>query len=105
MISDDIKLAKELYRLADNHPELEAINTNLSITTFRYAPNEKMSKEQLNEINTKLLTQLQEGGKAFVSNAVINGKYALRACFVNFRSTLKDVEELVEIVVKLGREL
>ena len=61
--------------------------------------------ENLNELNTAILTQLQEGGEAFVSNAIINGKYVLRACFVNFRSTIKDVEELVEIVVKLGRNL
>ena len=96
MISDDIKLAKELYRLADNHSELAAISTNLSITTFRYIPEEKISEKQLNEINTKLLTQLQEGGEAFVSNAIIDGKYVFRACFVNFRS---------DIVVRLGRNL
>jgi len=103
MISDDIHLAKELYRLAENHPELEAISTNLSITTFRYIPSVDKSEQELNELNTKILTQLQEGGEAFVSNAVLNSKYVLRACFVNFRSTLKDVEELVEIVVRLGR--
>jgi len=103
MISDDIKLAKELFRLAGDHPELEAISTNLSITTFRYIPKDNNTEKELNELNTAILTQLQEGGEAFVSNAVINGKYVLRACFVNFRSTLKDVEELVEIVVRLGR--
>jgi aromatic-L-amino-acid/L-tryptophan decarboxylase len=105
MISDDINLAKQLYRLAAEHSELEVISTNLSITTFRYVPNDNKSEEYLNEINTKLLTQLQEGGEAFVSNAFINGKYVLRACFVNFRSTIKDVKELVEIIVRLGRSL
>ncbi len=105
MISDDIKLAKELYRLAEKHSELEAVTTNLSITTFRYIPTKHKSEEQLNELNTRILTQLQEGGEAFVSNAIINGKYVLRACFVNFRSTIKDVKELVEITVRLGRNL
>jgi glutamate/tyrosine decarboxylase-like PLP-dependent enzyme len=105
MISDDIFLAQEFYRLADEHPELEAVSTNLSITTFRYIPAEYKTEEQLNKINIQILTQLQESGEAFVSNAIINGKYVLRACFVNFRSTLKDVEELVDIVVRLGRKL
>ena len=38
-------------------------------------------------------------------NAVIEGKYLLRACIVNFRTTLSDVEALPEIVIRLGREL
>ena len=104
MISDDIQLAKELYRLTDNHIELEAISTNLSITTFRYVPLENRTEAELNEMNTAILTEIQEGGEAFVSNAVINGKYVLRACFVNFRSNLNDVEELLKIVVKIGRK-
>ena len=38
LISDDIELARSLYRLADDNPELEAFTQNLSITTFRYRP-------------------------------------------------------------------
>jgi glutamate/tyrosine decarboxylase-like PLP-dependent enzyme len=110
MISDDIKLALYLFDLVDNEPELEACTHNLSITTFRYAPetpdkNDDERESYLNELNTELLTCLQEGGEAFVSNAVINGKYVLRACIVNFRTTKEDIEALPEIVKKLGREI
>ena len=35
---------------------------------------------------------LQRGGEIFVSNAVIGGRYALRACIVNFHTTAADVE-------------
>jgi aromatic-L-amino-acid/L-tryptophan decarboxylase len=38
MISDDIQLAQELYRLVDAHHELQAFTQGLSITTFRYVP-------------------------------------------------------------------
>ena len=41
----------------------------------------------------------------FVSNAVIDGRYALRACIVNFNTTLADVEAVPPIVVRVGREL
>ena len=110
MISDDIKLASHLFDLVEKTSDLEAFSHNLSITTFRYAPDtpdkdEKERETYLNEINTALLTHLQEGGEAFVSNAVINGKYLLRACIVNFRTDYEDIEALPEIVLRLGREV
>ena len=42
-------------------------------------------------------------GEAFVSNAVVGGRYALRACITNFRTTAADVEALPEIVRRHGR--
>ena len=59
----------------------------------------------LNDLNRELLTRLQRGGEAYLSNAIIGGKYALRACIVNFRTTLQDVKELLPLVVRLGKEL
>ena len=44
-------------------------------------------------------------GEAFVSNAVVSGKFALRACIVNFRTRLEDVEFLPELAARLGKEL
>jgi hypothetical protein len=41
----------------------------------------------------------------FVSNALIEGKYLLRACIVNFRTSLEDVVALPAIVARLGREI
>jgi hypothetical protein len=56
-------------------------------------------------LNQTLLDRLQRSGEAFVSNAVVNGRYLLRACIVNFHTDSSDVEALVEIVVRLGREV
>jgi len=36
---------------------------------------------------------------------VIDGRYLLRACVVNFRTTEKDIDALPEIVVRHGRDL
>jgi glutamate/tyrosine decarboxylase-like PLP-dependent enzyme len=90
--------------------ELEAFTQSLSITTFRYVPSRLKSgsdeiEKYLNELNTELLTRLQSSGKAFVSHAVLNGKSFLRACIVNFRTTLTDIQALPEIVIKIGREV
>ena len=107
MIAEDIQLAEHLYEIVDQHPELEAFTQNLSITTFRYVPRnligDRMQKEEyLNKLNEKLLTELQNSGKAFISNALIGEKYLLRSCIVNFRTSLEDVRALPEIVTRLG---
>ena len=59
----------------------------------------------MNRLNEELLTRLQQGGEAYLSNAVIDGKYALRACIVNFRTTVEDVEAVPELVVRIGRQV
>jgi len=108
MLTDDIQLAKELYDLVDAQSELEAFTQALSITTFRYVPTDLKSDstetvEYLNRLNTELLTRLQNSGEVYVSNAMIDGKFTLRACIVNFRTSLEDVEALPEIVLRIGR--
>jgi len=59
----------------------------------------------LNNLNEEILNRLQKGGEVFVSNAIVDSKYVLRACIVNFRTTLSDVEALADIVVRLGKEV
>lgn len=110
MIGDDIALARELFRLAEIDPELDACTTSLSITTFRYRPPElagagAAADAYLDELNAVLLDRLQVGGEAFVSNAVVDGRFLLRACIVNFRTTRADLEALVATVKRSGSEL
>jgi aromatic-L-amino-acid/L-tryptophan decarboxylase len=59
----------------------------------------------LDRLNEALLDRLQAGGEAYLSNAVVGGTFLLRACVVNFRTTLADIEALATLVVRLGREL
>jgi len=110
MISDDIRLSRAMYERVARDAELEALTQGLSITTFRYVPADLNSADEnaaeyLNNLNRELLTRLQQGGEAYLSNAVIGGKYALRACIVNFRTMLADVDALVPLVIRIGREV
>jgi aromatic-L-amino-acid decarboxylase len=110
LLSQDITLAQELFRCIALYPELEACTTSLSITTFRYRPTDLKSGDEeaelyLSRLNHELLTRLQQGGEAYVSNAVLDGKFVLRACIVNFRTTLEDIHSLPETVVQAGRDL
>ncbi len=108
MIHEDIELSKLLFRLANNHKELEAVSQNLSITTFRFVPtdvhqNDKNRVAYLNTLNESLLNTLELGGEVFFSNAIVKDSYCLRSCIVNFRTSKKDIEEIIEIVVREGR--
>ncbi|HSM26429.1 MAG TPA: aminotransferase class V-fold PLP-dependent enzyme [Anaerolineaceae bacterium] len=110
MIGDDIALSKHLFETIGSYPELEAVTQNLSITTFRFVPQDLTNtsldvESYLNKLNEELLNRLQSGGEVFISNAVLEGKYLLRACIINFRTTLNDIELLVQIVVRLGKEV
>lgn len=109
MIADDIALTRRLFDLVTAHPELEPVTCNLSICTFRYVPAHMRGgsgpehEDALNRLNRELLDRLQRNGDAFVSNAVIGGRYVLRACIVNINTTAADVDALPDIVVRTGR--
>jgi glutamate/tyrosine decarboxylase-like PLP-dependent enzyme len=107
MIGDDCRLAEELYREVEKYRELEAVTQGLSITTFRYVPPDLRDStgeesDYLNSLNEEILTRIQNGGHAYVSNAVVGGKFVLRACIVNFRTTGREVRELPKLVVECG---
>jgi aromatic-L-amino-acid decarboxylase len=109
LIREDIELSKYFFDLAEKHPELESITQSLSINTLRYIPEnlkEKVEKREayLNTLNEELLNEIQKGGEMFLSNAIVVKKYCLRTCIVNFRTTKKDIEECIEIIVKEGRK-
>jgi glutamate/tyrosine decarboxylase-like PLP-dependent enzyme len=110
MISDDIRLSRALADAVRATPELQWLTQDLSITTFRYVPADLRARigepavdQHLEALNRALLDRLQRGGELFVSNAIVDGRYALRACIVNFRTALADILAVPEIVVRAGR--
>lgn len=112
MIADDIRLTQALAEALRNEPELEFFTQGLSVATFRFVPADLRGRAQandvdeyLNQLNQALLDRLQKAGEAFVSNAVIRGRYVLRTCIVNFNTGPADVAAVPGIVVRTGRAL
>lgn len=112
-ITTDILLSRRMAGLIDAELELELVSQNLSITTFRFVPerlqeaaaDDEEAAAYLDRLNRELVNTLQREGRTFVSNAVVNGKYVLRACIVNFHTAAADVEALPAIVLETGRRL
>lgn len=112
LIREDIAMARRLHELASEAPELEAATCELSIATFRFVPHDLADRtgepevaSWLDALNEELVSRLMAGGEVFVSNAVVDGRYLLRACVVNFRTGPADVEAVVEVALRIGRAI
>lgn len=104
-IRQDLRNAQRLVELIAAQDELEVLApVPLSAVCFRYVSKSDSSRST-DELNQKILQRTVRRGKVFLSNATIQGKFALRACFVNHRTTPQDVEEVVAEVLRVGREL
>jgi glutamate/tyrosine decarboxylase-like PLP-dependent enzyme len=96
--------AEDLLRRS---PVFEVVSPRrLSIVCFRYVPPGfracSGTEDELDRINLTLLAALRATGRAFVSSTRLRGRVALRFCFVNWRTTAGDVEELVRLLAQLG---
>ena len=47
---------------------------------------------------------MEKSGEAFLSNALVGGRFVLRACIVNFHTSLGDIEALPPLLSRLGAE-
>jgi glutamate/tyrosine decarboxylase-like PLP-dependent enzyme len=112
MIGEDMRLSRALAGEVAKHPELELLTQSLSIATFRYVPHDLRARAgeaevaaYLDTLNRAVLDRTQRDGEAFVSNAVVRGRYALRACIVNFHTAPADVEALPGILARAAARL
>lgn len=110
MIASDMALSRDMADAVRRHDELVLVTQALSITTFRCVPRDLRARvgtpeveRHLDTLNRTVLDRLQRGGRAFVSNAVVDGRYVLRACIVNFHATSADVQATVALAARLGR--
>lgn len=98
-ISEDIELAAYLGEVISNAEDFELLApAELSICCFRYVPERGMSDAELDRLNERIMEIVQKGGLAYLSNATVNGKFALRACVTNFRTTKADIDETVAVL-------
>jgi glutamate/tyrosine decarboxylase-like PLP-dependent enzyme len=109
-IAHDVELAKYLHRRAEERPGFEVMApTTLSICCFRYVPPDlpdgQGREEYLDALNERLMTAIQMDGRVYPSNAVLNGRFVLRACIVNFRTEAEEMDLLLDVAEELGSKL
>ena len=119
-IAEDIEMAKYMAEKIAADPEFELIApVQLSICCFRYVPasvrdrlmsandddERKELNSKLNRLNERIMHRVQRGGRAYLSNAMLRGTFALRACIINFRTTRADIDITLETVRQTARDL
>ena len=104
-ITEDNSLAAYWGELVSAAKDFELLApVELSICCFRYVA-KNASESELDQLNEKIMAAVQKGGRAYLSNATVNGKFALRACITNFRTTKADIEETLAVVREAARSL
>lgn len=106
-VERNVEHAQHLAGRIDGHADLERLApAPLNIVCFRYRPSRgALVEAELDDLNREILLQLQEQGIAVPSSTRLGGRYAIRAAFVGHRTTMEDVNTLVEGVLRLGREV
>ena len=107
-IEKDLKCARHFESLVQNSEDFEMLSpVDLSIFCFRHLPtqlkdipaneNERRAREEKLDLhNERLLLTLQRDGSSYLSNARLHGRFALRGCVMNYRTTLRDMEILLD---------
>ena len=109
-ISHDAALARYLGDLVQEHREFELMApVGLSVTCFRFVPHDLPQgpdrEPYLSKLNQSLMTQIQLDGRVFLSNAILEDRFVLRTCVVNFRTEAEDMDAVLEVASELGGKL
>ena len=102
LIAQNITQAHYLGELVKSTPNLElAAEVTMNIACFRYNPG-SLTDAQLNIINKEILMLLHESGVSAPSFTILQGRYVIRACITNHRTTKSHLDELITRVVSIG---
>ena len=105
LIDQNISQAHYLAGLVGEQPLLELMApVVLNIVCFRFNPG-NYDLEGLNSLNQELLIRLQESGIAAPSSTMLDGKFCIRPAIVNHRSRRDDFNQLVDAVLRIGKDL
>jgi glutamate/tyrosine decarboxylase-like PLP-dependent enzyme len=94
-------LAKTLAAMVDASPELELYaDPPLSIVLFRVRP----PGGRIDDLNKQVMEAVQSSGRAFLTQAVIDGTFWLRANPLHFNTTEDDLAALLAVVRDVAGE-
>jgi aromatic-L-amino-acid decarboxylase len=105
-IQKDLDLAQRLATVITKQPDLELLApVELSALCFRYTADGSLSDDELNRHNAAILKRVVERGRVYLSNATLRGRFCLRACIVNHRTTEADVDSVIPEVLTAAKDL
>jgi aromatic-L-amino-acid decarboxylase len=101
-IESNLACARHFGHLVQKSEDFELLApVGLSIFCFRCRPRNYTG--DLDTLNERILIEVQRGGSSYLSNTCIGGKFALRGCVLNYRTTVQDMERLLDDVREAAR--
>jgi aromatic-L-amino-acid decarboxylase len=103
-------LAADLSRRLLSADDFELLApATLGIVAFRYRPSQPPpgpdAANWLNELNSRIVAEVQRRGRVFISGTRLRKSVALRTCFVSFRTQASDLDVLLDEVRTVGKSL
>ena len=96
-IENNIACAKYFADLVKATEDFEMLApVDLSIFCFRYHP--RGFAGDLDSLNERVMLEVQRSGGSYLSNTRVRGAFALRGCVLNYRTTKRDMEILLDDV-------
>ena len=93
-LEEKLLLAKYFYAEVQKLGFESCLEPELSVVVYRYIP----KNSDANEFNKKLLEAVVADGRVFISSTVLEGNYTLRFACLAFRTHLKTVDTLLEVL-------
>jgi aromatic-L-amino-acid decarboxylase len=105
-VTRHLDCARRVAERARTSDELELLmEPVLSICCFRYRPPGVADEATLDDLNERILDGVRARGRAVTSSTRVRGRFAIRPCFINPRTSLDDADALVDEVLAVGRDL
>ena len=100
-------LAELTERLLRETGEFEVLGRpQLSVVCFRYVPaGGREGGPDLDALQRAIAAEALKTGRVFLTTTRVSGIDVLRVCFVNWRTTTADVEEVVTLLGDIGKRL
>lgn len=107
-IENNLACARHLESTVQASDDFEMVApVELSIFCFRHVPARLRNQppEAIDAFNERLLVALQRDGSSYLSNTTLGGRFALRGCVLNYRTTLRDMEILLDDLRRVAKSL
>ena len=118
-VEANIACARYLERMVQASDDFEMLApVELSIFCFRYLParlrhelegadesERERINQQLDALNERVMVEAQRDGSSYLSNARLGGRFALRGCVLNYRTSLRDMEILLDDLRRVAHQI
>jgi len=98
-VDANVAQARRLHELAKASARfVSAVEPPLSAACVRYVSENDLSEAQLTTLHQRVVERIQAGGEFWIGTTWLKGHTWFRACMVNFRTTLAQIERLMELL-------